>query len=169
MSEEERVHGHDTTHLVIDHFKSLILDPETTVEEANKRRTTSYYLKMRESHSKSLVLGVGGPLVATLVKLREREVERALQYWRRGNQSHRTIVVMCDETTRRVLADARRQILEPLGHSSDIHTRGAWIPPLNIIPEQGTFVSIVFVCDETVLSHTLCIIFCIEYMITICT
>eukprot|EP00579_Thalassiosira_antarctica_P028207 CAMPEP_0202021182 /NCGR_PEP_ID=MMETSP0905-20130828/46319_1 /ASSEMBLY_ACC=CAM_ASM_000554 /TAXON_ID=420261 /ORGANISM="Thalassiosira antarctica, Strain CCMP982" /LENGTH=470 /DNA_ID=CAMNT_0048582983 /DNA_START=230 /DNA_END=1642 /DNA_ORIENTATION=+ len=142
MSEEERAHGHDTTHSVIDHFKSLILDPETTVEEANKRRTTSYYLKMRESHSKSLVLGVGGPLVATLVKLREREVERALQYWRRGNQSHRTIVVMCDETTRRVLADARRQILEPLKHSSDIHTRGAWIPPLNIIPEQDMHISI---------------------------
>lgn len=40
MSEEDAQHGNETTHSVIDHFKSLVLDPETTVEEANKRRTT---------------------------------------------------------------------------------------------------------------------------------
>ena len=40
MSEEDANHGHETTHSVIDHFKSLVLDPETTVKEANKRRTT---------------------------------------------------------------------------------------------------------------------------------
>lgn len=137
MSEEERAHGRgrETTHSVIDHFNSLILHPETTVEEANKRRTTSYYLKMRESHSQSLVLGVGS--LARLVELREKEMNRALQYWRRGNQSHRTIVAMCDKTTRRFLADARRRILEPLNHSADVNTRGVWIPPLNIIPEEG--------------------------------
>ena len=32
MDEEDEAHGHETTHSVIDHFKSLILDPETTVE-----------------------------------------------------------------------------------------------------------------------------------------
>ena len=32
MNEEDEAHGHETTHSVIDHFKSLILDPETTVE-----------------------------------------------------------------------------------------------------------------------------------------
>ena len=136
MSEEDQLHGHETTHSVIDHFKTLILDPETTVEEANKRRTTSYYLKMRESHSKSLVLGVGGSL-DRLVALRQKELDRILHYWNRGNQSHRTIVVMCDEMTRRVLVDARRRILEPLEHSGDIRTRGVWIPPLNMIPDEG--------------------------------
>mmetsp|Transcript_18477 Transcript_18477/g.39689 ORF Transcript_18477/g.39689 Transcript_18477/m.39689 type:complete len:370 (-) Transcript_18477:616-1725(-) len=140
MSEEERAHGNETTHSVIDHFKSLILDPETTVEEANKRRTTSYYLKMRESHSQSLVLGVGP--FSRLVELREREIGRVLHYWRKGNQSHRTIVVMCDKATRRLLADARRRILEPLQHSPDVHTTGVWIPPLNIIPAQDMHVTI---------------------------
>lgn len=135
LDEEDRAHGSETTYSVIDHFKSLILDEGTTVEEANKRRTASYYLKMRESHSKSLVLGVGNH--RRLIQLREREVARSLQYWRQGNQSHRTIVVMCDDATRGFLADARRRILEALDYSTDIHTRGAWIPPLNIIPEEG--------------------------------
>ncbi|KAL7538323.1 hypothetical protein ACHAWF_006052 [Thalassiosira exigua] len=51
---------------------------------------------------------------------------------------------MADETTRRVLADARRRILEPLKHSSDINTKGAWIPSLNMIPEQDMHISIAF-------------------------
>ena len=40
LSEEDLQHGHETTHSVIDHFKSLILSGNTTVEEANKKRTT---------------------------------------------------------------------------------------------------------------------------------
>ena len=37
MNEEDEAHGHETTHSVIDHFKSLILDPETTVEGKHVR------------------------------------------------------------------------------------------------------------------------------------
>ena len=93
---------------------------------------------MRESHLNSLVLGVR-PL-ARLVKLRSKEIDRVLTYWRRGDQSHRTIVCMADDITRRILVDARRRILEPLQHSSEINTMGTWIPPLNIIPEEGKIV-----------------------------
>lgn len=158
LAEEDRVHGHDeTTHSVIDHFKSLILDPETSVEEANQKRTMSYYLKMRESHSKSLVLGISP--CSWLEKLRKKEMDRALHYWQKGNQSHRTIVAMCDDTTRTVLADARRRILEPLEHSSDIGTRGVWIPPLNIIPDQGKFV-VLFVRLVCIFLHL--IVFCVR-------
>ena len=136
LSEEDLQHGHETTHSVIDHFKSLILSGNTTVEEANKKRTTSYYLKMRDSHNKSLVLGI--PSHSTLLTLRQREISRILHYWSRGNQSHRTIVVMCDDKTRNLLADARREILEPLEYTSDIDTKqGCWIPPLNIMPVEG--------------------------------
>ena len=140
MSEEDALHGHETTHSVIDHFKSLILDPNTSVEEANKKRTTTYYLKMRESHSKSLVLGI--PNMDQLVKLRNTEISRLLHHWHRGNQSHRTIVVMLDTITANLLADARRSILQPLQHSSDINTKGVWIPPLNLIPQEDMHVTI---------------------------
>lgn len=69
--EDNRTHHYDeTTHSVIDHFKTLLLDPGSSVEEANKRRTASYYLKAREAHSKSLVLGVSGH--SRLVKLRQK-------------------------------------------------------------------------------------------------
>ena len=99
---------------------------------------------MRESHSKSLVLGIQP--YTRLIQLRNNEMTRILQYWKRGDQSHRTIVVMCDEITRMLLGDARRKILEPLGYSSDIKTKGCWIPPLNIIPVEGEReMSVVFV------------------------
>ena len=91
--ETDKEQNQETTNSVINHFSSLILDPETTVEEANKRRTTSYYLKMREAHHKSLVLGV---YPSRLKKLRKKEIDRTLSYWNKGNQSHRTIVCMCD-------------------------------------------------------------------------
>ena len=136
MLEEDAKHGNETTHSVIDHFKSLILDNETTVKEANKRRTTTYYLKMRESHNKSLVLGVSSH--SKLIKLRKLEIERTLKYWKKGNQSHRTILVMCDESTRSILSNARRMILQPLQYESNkLETKGCWIPPLNIIPVEG--------------------------------
>jgi hypothetical protein len=140
MEEEDALHGHETTHSVIDHFKSLILEPDTSVEEANKKRTMTYYLKMRESHSKSLVLGI--PNMNQLVELREAEIARLLHHWRKGNQSHRTIVAMCDTTTASLLADARRSILQPLQYSSDVNTKGVWIPPLNIIPQNDMHVTI---------------------------
>lgn len=54
----------------------------------------SYYLKMRESHERSLVLGI--PNMGQLVKLRKAEIARLLRYWNKGNQSHRTIVAMSE-------------------------------------------------------------------------
>lgn len=86
----------------------------------------------------SLVMGVG-PSSWGLVVLRQPEIDRILHYWKRGDQSHRTIVAMCDDTTRKVLAEAREKILEPLGYSTDTETKGVWIPELNIIPEQGAY------------------------------
>ena len=44
MNEEDEAHGHGTTHSVIDHFKSLILDPETTVEGKHVRMRSSLRL-----------------------------------------------------------------------------------------------------------------------------
>lgn len=139
LEKDEREQGHETTHSVINHFESLILDSETTVEEANKRRTTSYYLKMREAHHKSLVLGV---YPARLKRLRKKEIDRTLAYWNKGNQSHRTIVCMCDETTQKVLSNARRLILGPLQYSTDINTRDVWISELNIIPKEDMHVTL---------------------------
>lgn len=139
LDKDEKEQGQETTHSVINHFNSLILDPETTVEEANKRRTTSYYLKMREAHHKSLVLGV---YPSRLKKLRKKEIDRALSYWNRQNQSHRTIVCMCDETTQKLLSNARRLILAPLQYSNDIDTLSCWIPDLNIIPKEDMHVTI---------------------------
>ena len=131
QKEEE---GHrDALPSIIEHFKSLELDYDTTVEEANKRRTASYYEKARQAHSNALVLGVGPH--ARLVGLRNKEMERIQFYWNKGDQSHRAIVVMCDRSTQRVLSEAREMILRPLGYSTDIDTAGAWIPELNIIPE----------------------------------
>lgn len=139
LEKGEREQGHEINHSVINHFESLILDSETTVEEANKRRTTSYYLKMREAHHKSLVLGV---YPARLKRLRKKEIDRTLAYWNKGNQSHRTIVCMCDEATQKVLSNARRLILGPLQYSTDINTRDVWIPELNIIPKEDMHVTI---------------------------
>lgn len=45
----------ETSHSIIALFEGLVLDPDTTVGEANKRRTSSYYLKMRQSHELSFV------------------------------------------------------------------------------------------------------------------
>ena len=129
---------------------------------------------MRESHSKSLVLGIQP--YTKLIQLRNNEMTRILQYWKRGDQSHRTIVVMCDEITRTLLGDARRKILEPLGYSSDMKTKGCWIPPLNIIPVEGereisVVVSLFVYCKRKsghnmikVLTHMMCAhssIFCL--------
>jgi hypothetical protein len=139
-SASEHKDERDVLHSIIDEFKALELDPETTVEEANKRRTSSYYLKAREAHSRSLVLGISPP--SQLKKLRQVEVDRNLAYFRKGNQSHRTICTMCDETTQTLLDDARKLILGPLNHSNDITTKGAWIPDLNVIPKEDMHVTV---------------------------
>ena len=129
----------ETSHSIIALFEGLVLDPDSTVEEANKRRTTSYYLKMRESHELSFVPGVATHL---LLKRRREEVDRIYKYWNKRNQSHRTIVAMCDAMTRNVLDEARTMILGPLEHSCEIETKGCWIPDANLIPAEDMHVTI---------------------------
>ena len=77
-----------------------------------------------------------------LKTLRGSEISKLLHKWNRGDQSHRTIVVMVDATTRNLLSNARRSILEPLHHSADSNTKGVWIPPLNLIPDEDMHVTI---------------------------
>lgn len=132
--EEEPVHS------ILHHFAALQLDPETTVEEANKRRTASYYLKAREAHAREIVRGV--PSRAELLALRRQHVERTLRYSTLGTHSHRTVVVMCDASTATLLDEARRTILSPLEFSHDLETRKVWIPPLDLIPQQDMHVTV---------------------------
>lgn len=129
----------ETSHSIIALFEGLVLDPDTTVGEANKRRTSSYYLKMRQSHELSFVPGVARHL---LFNRRQEEVNRIYKYWNKRDQSHRTIVAMCDAMTRNVLDSARKMILGPLAHSSDIETNGCWIPAANMIPAEDMHVTI---------------------------
>lgn len=89
QAEEEK--GHEALHSIIAHFRELHLDPETTVEEANKRRTTSYYEKARAAHLNVLVSGVGS--YSLLQKLRAQEMDNILRYYNEGTKSHRTVVV----------------------------------------------------------------------------
>jgi len=136
--EEEK--GHEALHSIISHFKSLHLDPETTVEEANKRRTTSYYEKARAAHLNVLVSGIGS--YSTLMKLRNEEMDRILFQYNQGTKSHRTVVSMCDSHTAAILKEAREMILQPLNYSTDPATPGVWIPDLSIIPEEDMHVTV---------------------------
>lgn len=138
QAEEEK--GHEALHSIIAHFRELHLDPETTVEEANQRRTTSYYEKARAAHLNVLVSGVGS--YSLLQKLRRQEMDNILRHYNEGTKSHRTVVAMCDSTTAALLKDAREKILEPLNYSTDPSTPGVWIPELNVIPEQDMHVTI---------------------------
>lgn len=125
-------------------YHSLTLAPGTTVGEANRRRTAEYYARAREAHGHGLVLGYLGPHFR-LVRRRRAEERRLLARFRRGNQSHRTIVVMCDGTTGTLLADARDRILDPLGWTPDPAAGGGrcWIPgPLGIIPREDLHVTV---------------------------
>lgn len=142
-TQEESKEGDDTrsTELsILSQYLNVVLDKSTTVSEANKRRTTSYYEKSREAHLQSLVLGVSSS--SALAKLRQREMDNILRYWKKGNLSHRTIVVMCDEKTSSLLDEARTHILGALKHSSDLGTRGVWIPDMNIIPLEDMHVTV---------------------------
>jgi hypothetical protein len=131
---------HDAIHSILAHFDGLHLDPEATVEEANKRRTASYYLKAREAHLNYLVAGVGS--MTKLKQLRQKEMDRILEYSRDGTKSHRTVVAMCDSTTASLLDEAREGILKPLNYSTDPSTPGVWIPELNIIPPKDLHITV---------------------------
>ena len=130
----------EPVHSILHHFAALQLDPETTVEEANKRRTASYYLKARQAHTREIVRGVGS--YTKLLALRKQHMESSLSYSTMGTHSHRTVVVMCDASTASLLDDARRTILAPLNYSHDIKTRNVWIPAMDLIPKEDMHVTV---------------------------
>ena len=140
QEEEENNYSHDTLPSIIEHFQDIKLDVSSTVQEANQRRTVSYYQKAREAHVQSLVLGHQN--YDKLMKRRHEELERNLKYYKEGNKSHRTVIVMLDEMTQQILHDARTKILDPLQYSHDINTRGVWISNLNMIPNEDMHVTI---------------------------
>jgi hypothetical protein len=125
---------------IIEHFKSLELSCQTTIFEANRRRTTTYYEKSREATQQSLVLGI--PKYPKLLKKRQEEMDHLLSYYRKGNKSLRTVIVMLDNCTQQVLSEARQKILQPLDYSWDIYTKHCWIPEINIIPKQDMHISV---------------------------
>ncbi|VEU45066.1 unnamed protein product [Pseudo-nitzschia multistriata] len=125
---------------VIEHFKSLELGSQSTILEANRRRTTSYYEKAREAHEQSLVLGI--PNYSTLLEKRRKDLNRLMFYHNEGKKSLRTVIVMLDQSSQRVLSEARQKILQPLNYSWDIYSKGVWIPEINIIPKEDMHVSI---------------------------
>lgn len=125
---------------IIEHFKELELNAQSTILEANRRRTTSYYEKAREAHERSLVLGIKS--YSKLLQKRRNEVERMQFYYTQGTKSLRTVVVMCDPHTQQLLTEARQRILAPLQYSWDIYTKGVWIPALNVQPKYDMHVTV---------------------------
>ena len=132
--EEEPVHS------VIHHFASLQLDPDASVEEANKKRTASYYLKAQQAVARQIVPGV--PCYTKLMELRQAHVDRNLKHSRMGTHSHRTVVAMCDASTAALLDQARAAILAPLQYSHDMSTRNVWIPDLDVIPPEDMHLTV---------------------------
>ena len=132
--------GAQSLYSVIGHFRSLELHSQSTVLEANRRRTTSYYEKAREAHEQSLVPGV--PVYSELLAKRKEELDRLMFYHNEGVRSLRTVILMLDESTQGVLSEARQKILQPLNYSCDIYQKNVWIPELNIIPNQDMHVTV---------------------------
>lgn len=130
----------NSTPSILSYFKSLTLDAKTSVEEANQRRTASYYEKAREAHDTECIRGVTSSVV---VELRREELRHIFRYKRcKPAKSHRTIVAMCDERTQGLFDDARQKILDPLRYSSHLETDGVWIPKENVLPNCDMHVTI---------------------------
>ena len=140
--EEEATKTQDegTLPSIIGHFRGVQLTDNTTIEEANKRRTECYYQKARDAHLYQLVTGVRS--YPSLRNKREAELQRIMQYHVEGTKSHRTVIVMCDAHTTHILAQARHEILKPLQYSTDIATHGVWIPLEGLIPERDFHVTV---------------------------
>lgn len=124
---------------ILSHFSDLKLEYSSSVEEANKRRTTKYYQMARDAHKYDLVPGIRS--YPRLRLKREAELRRIYQY-RNANKSHRTVIAMCDPVTSQLLQEARQDILAPLQYSTDIATSEVWIPQPNIIPMDHLHVTI---------------------------
>mmetsp|Transcript_1502 Transcript_1502/g.3315 ORF Transcript_1502/g.3315 Transcript_1502/m.3315 type:complete len:543 (+) Transcript_1502:179-1807(+) len=149
MEEQKQKDGEDdfdgnvvgqSLYSVIEHFRSLELSSQSTILEANLRRTTNYYEKAREAHEQSLVLGVAN--YSTLLKKRREELKSLMFYYNEGKKSLRTVIVMLDQSTQQVLSEARQKILQPLNYSWDVYEKGVWIPEISMIPKQDMHVSV---------------------------
>jgi type II secretory pathway pseudopilin PulG len=130
----------ETIPSIIEQFSDFVLTPNTTISEANKRRTTNYYQKARDAHLYDLVPGI-----KSYPRLRNRRaaaLQQTMRYYREGLKSHRTVLAMCDPYTAQLLQQARADILEPLAFSTDETTRGVWIPQENIIPLADLHVTV---------------------------
>jgi len=137
---EEEEEG-DTLPSIISHFQDMKLDYNSTIEEANKRRTSAYYEKAREAHEYDLVPGVRS--YTRLRRRREAEMKRIMKYHIENTKSQRTVVVMCDDDTSEMLRKARTDILDPLDLTYDQAAfNGAWVPNINIIPQQHLHVTV---------------------------
>jgi hypothetical protein len=128
----------ETLPSIIADFSSMQLDYGSTVSEANKRRTVTYYERARDAHLYDLCPGTRNYF--HLRNRREIEVQRILKYYTQGDKSHRTIIVMCDTDTQDVLAQARDDILEPLKYSTDAATPGVWISAMSVLPVRDMYV-----------------------------
>lgn len=137
--EEEIIVKEGTLPSIIEQFRTFQLDYGSTVEEANKRRTTNYYEKSRQAHLYRVI-----PRCSTRVLLEKRQnyLDNLFMYYTEGVKSHRTVVVMCDDTTTNFLSEARREILAPLNLSNDITTPGCWIPKMSTIPREDMHVTV---------------------------
>jgi len=129
---------------ILRYFQDLKLDDTFSVEEANKRRTTRYYELARDAHIYDLVPGVRS--YPRLRNRREAHLKKVYKYWSMHlsgmTKSHRTVLIMCDNLTTKLLCEARTEILKPIGFSSSIETEGVWIPQASLIPAGDMHVTV---------------------------
>ena len=145
---EKDEHEEETLPSILEHFRELHLGNDCTIAEANQRRTVKYYELARDAHVYDLCVGVRS--YTRLRNRREAELGRIMKYHmynlRHGPQqrkSHRTVMVMVDDFTGRLLHQAREKILEPLNYTSDITTSSrVWIPEESIIPTRDMHVTV---------------------------
>lgn len=123
-------------------FQDLQVEYGISVENANAKRTVKYYELTRDAHQFNLVPGIRSYI--RLRNRREHELSHSIFKYANAQppKSHRTVVVMCDPFTSRILNQARKEILEPLSYSTDIATNGVWIPAENLIPESDMHVTV---------------------------
>ena len=139
----------DTLRSIFEDFTDTKLHAESTISEANKKRTQVYYERARDAHKYDLCPGVRS--YPRLRNRREAEVKRIMRYQivptKNKNpapeqKSHRTVITMCDHATAELLDQARKEILQPLAYSTDITTDAVWIPEQSIIPKPDMHVTV---------------------------
>jgi len=119
-------------------FKDLTLASDSSVKEANQKRTASYYQKARDAHLCSIIAGIS---YSKRISLRKKE-ESKIMFYHNNKKSHRTVIIMCDEATRSLLVEARTNILDPLKYSFSVETEGVWIPEYNMLNAEHLHVTV---------------------------